>query len=152
MVELPVSIQDLQVGNLLDLVMIQQCLQERKMHENFEQNEENQNEENRDLSDLLLDLLKKDSPMIGMQHERVSCQDHHKNLKVKGKREDYHLHPHHNLLLEHTNEKTVGQQEHRSHDHQKEVNHNQVRGQDRLHLEQVNQKEHSINRKQGDRL
>lgn len=64
MVELFVPIQDLQERNLLDLVMIQQCLQERKMRENFEQNEENQSEENRDPSDLLLDLLKKDFPMI----------------------------------------------------------------------------------------
>ena len=152
MVELLVPIQDLQERNLLDLVMIQQCLQERKMRENFEQNEENQSQESRDLSDLLLDLLKKDFPMIGMQHERVSRQDHHKNLKVKGEREDHHLHPHQKLLLEHTNERTVGQQERRSHDHQKEVNHNQVRDQDRPHLEQVNQKEHSVNRRQGDRL
>ena len=152
MVELLVLIQDLQERNLLDLVMIQQCLQERKMRENFEQNEENQSQESRDLSDLLLDLLKKDFPMIGMQHERVSRQDHHKNLKVKGEREDHHLHPHQNLLLGHTNERIAGQQEHRSHDHQKEVNHNQVRDQDRLHLEQVNQKEHSVNRRQGDRL
>ncbi len=152
MVELLVLIQDLQERNLLDLVMIQQCLQERKMRENFEQNEENQSQESRDLSDLLLDLLKKDFPMIGMQHERVSRQDHHKNLKVKGEREDHYLHPHQNLLLGHTNERIAGQQEHRSHDHQKEVNHNQVRGQDRPHLEQVNQKEHSVNRRQGDRL
>ena len=144
--------QDLQEGNLLDLVMIHLHSHKSRTDENFEQNEENQSEENRDPSDLLLDLLKKDFPMIDMQHERVSRQDHHKNLKVKGEREDHHLHPHQKLLLEHTNERTVGQQERRSHDHQKEVNHNQVRDQDRLHLEQVNQKEHSVNRRQGDRL
>ena len=152
MVELLVSIQDLQERNLLDLVMIHLHSHKSKTDENFEQNEESQSEENRDPSDLLLDLLKKDSPMIGMQHERVSRQDHHKNLKVKEGREDRHLHLHQNLLLEHTNERTVGQQEHLSHDHQKEANHNQVRDQDQLHLEQVNQKEHSINRRQGDRL
>ena len=82
----------------------------------------------------------------------MSRQDHHRNLKAREETEDYHLHPHQKLLLEHTNERTVGQQEYRSHDHQKEVNHNQVRDQDRLHLEQVNQKEHSVNRRQGDRL
>lgn len=152
MVELLVRMQDLQGGNLLDLVMIHLHSHKSKTDENFEQNEENQSEENKDLFDLLLDLLKKDFPMIGIQHERVSRQDYHKNLKVKGEREDHHLHPHQKLLLGHTNEKTVDQQEYRSHGHQKEVNHNQVRDQDRLHLEQVNQKEHLVNRKRGDRL
>ncbi len=152
MVELLVRMQDLQRGNLLDLVMIHLHSHKSRTEENFEQNEESQSEENRDPSDLLLDLLKKDFPMIDTQHERVSRQDHHRNLKAREEREDHHLYPHQNLLLGHINEKTVDQQEHLSHDHQKEVNHNQVRGQDRLHLEQVNQKEHSVNRRQGDRL
>ena len=64
MVELLVRMQDLQRGNLLDLVMIHLHSHKSRTDENFEQNEESQSEENRDPSDLLLDLLKKDFPMI----------------------------------------------------------------------------------------